>query len=83
VCGAASPLDRPEEEVLGRLLPQAPPHLATLDLRGVRIQARAVGGDYYETFLAEAAGLRDGEVPRMSAAWNQSSSPLRAFNNTS
>jgi phosphoserine phosphatase RsbU/P len=36
------------QEVQRRLLPQAPPHLATLDLRGVCIQARAVGGDYYD-----------------------------------
>jgi phosphoserine phosphatase RsbU/P len=36
------------QEVQGRLLPQAPPPRATLDLRGVCIQARAVGGDYYD-----------------------------------
>jgi phosphoserine phosphatase RsbU/P len=36
------------QEVQGRLLPQAPPPLATLELRGVCIQARAVGGDYYD-----------------------------------
>jgi phosphoserine phosphatase RsbU/P len=36
------------QEVQSRLLPQTPPPLATLDLRGVCIQARAVGGDYYD-----------------------------------
>jgi phosphoserine phosphatase RsbU/P len=45
------------QEVQGRLLPQSPPALATLDLRGVCIQARAVGGDYYD-FLA----LDDGRL---------------------
>lgn len=36
------------QEVQSRLLPQAAPPLATLDLRGVCLQARAVGGDYYD-----------------------------------
>jgi phosphoserine phosphatase RsbU/P len=36
------------QEVQGRLLPQRPPPRATLDLRGICIQARAVGGDYYD-----------------------------------
>ncbi|HSC29405.1 MAG TPA: PP2C family protein-serine/threonine phosphatase, partial [Vicinamibacterales bacterium] len=35
-------------EVQLRLLPQAPPVVSTLDLRGLCLQARAVGGDYYD-----------------------------------
>ncbi|CAN5515018.1 hypothetical protein BH23ACI1_BH23ACI1_23880 [soil metagenome] len=36
------------QQVQHRLLPQAAPALATLDLRGICLQARAVGGDYYD-----------------------------------
>jgi len=35
-------------EVQSRLLPQSPPVLKTLDLAACCIQARAVGGDYYD-----------------------------------
>jgi serine phosphatase RsbU (regulator of sigma subunit) len=35
-------------EVQARLLPQAPPRLKTLDCAASCIQARAVGGDYYD-----------------------------------
>ena len=35
-------------EVQSRLLPQAPPRLKTLDCAACCIQARAVGGDYYD-----------------------------------
>jgi sigma-B regulation protein RsbU (phosphoserine phosphatase) len=35
-------------QVQRRLLPQAPPDLATLDCVGGCLQARAVGGDYYD-----------------------------------
>jgi sigma-B regulation protein RsbU (phosphoserine phosphatase) len=35
-------------EVQARLLPQQVPSVATLDFRGVCLQARAVGGDYYD-----------------------------------
>lgn len=36
------------KEVQDRLLPQAPAHLKTLDCAAQCIQARAVGGDYYD-----------------------------------
>jgi len=36
------------KEVQSRLLPQAPPHLRTLGCAAQCIQARAVGGDYYD-----------------------------------
>lgn len=36
------------KEVQSRLLPQAPPHLRTLDCAAQCIQARSVGGDYYD-----------------------------------
>jgi serine phosphatase RsbU (regulator of sigma subunit) len=50
---------------LGRLLPRPPPHLATLDLRGVRIQARAVGGGYYD-FLDLGDRSGDPKAGRLS-----------------
>ena len=36
------------KEVQTRLLPQAPPHLRTLECAAQCIQARSVGGDYYD-----------------------------------
>jgi sigma-B regulation protein RsbU (phosphoserine phosphatase) len=42
------------KEVQGRLLPQAPPLLRTLDCAARCLQARSVGGDYYD-FLELAA----------------------------
>jgi phosphoserine phosphatase RsbU/P len=36
------------QEVQVRLLPQAAPPLPTLEVRGICLQARAVGGDYYD-----------------------------------
>src|SRR5579872_370199 len=42
-------------QVQMKLLPQKPPALATLDYAGTCIQARAVGGDYYD-FLDLGAG---------------------------
>lgn len=42
-------------EVQSRLLPQSPPVLKTLDIAACCIQARAVGGDYYD-FLDLDAG---------------------------
>jgi len=36
------------KEVQNRLLPQTPPHLRTLECAARCIQARAVGGDYYD-----------------------------------
>jgi serine phosphatase RsbU (regulator of sigma subunit) len=35
-------------EVQARLFPQVAPHLSTLEYAGVCVQARAVGGDYYD-----------------------------------
>jgi serine phosphatase RsbU (regulator of sigma subunit)/catechol 2,3-dioxygenase-like lactoylglutathione lyase family enzyme len=50
--------------VQARLLPQAPPQLNTLDCAGVCVQAREVGGDYYD-FLdlgREHTGLVIGDI---------------------
>jgi len=50
--------------VQARLLPQAPPALNTLDCAGVCVQAREVGGDYYD-FLdlgREHTGLVIGDI---------------------
>jgi sigma-B regulation protein RsbU (phosphoserine phosphatase) len=47
-------------EVQCRLLPQSPPHLETLECAACCVQARAVGGDYYD-FLDLGAG-REGLV---------------------
>src|SRR5438093_821586 len=43
-------------QVQGRLLPQQPPVLATLECAACCVQARAVGGDYYD-FLELGPGL--------------------------
>jgi sigma-B regulation protein RsbU (phosphoserine phosphatase) len=51
-------------EVQSRLLPQAPPRLKTLDCAACCVQARAVGGDYYD-FLdlgPDRVGLVLGDV---------------------
>src|SRR5262249_35793245 len=51
-------------QVQARLFPQALPHLKTLDYSGVCIQARQVGGDYYD-FLnlgQERLGLIIGDI---------------------
>ena len=50
--------------VQARLLPQAPPSLNTLDCAGICVQAREVGGDYYD-FLdlgREHMGLVIGDI---------------------
>lgn len=50
--------------VQARLLPQAPPYLNTLDCAGICVQAREVGGDYYD-FLdlgREHTGLVIGDI---------------------
>jgi serine phosphatase RsbU (regulator of sigma subunit) len=50
--------------VQARLLPQAPPCLQTLDCAGICVQAREVGGDYYD-FLdlgRERMGLVIGDI---------------------
>lgn len=52
------------KEVQARLFPQTSPPMATLDYAGICIQARAVGGDYYD-FLnlgRERIGLVIGDV---------------------
>jgi serine phosphatase RsbU (regulator of sigma subunit) len=43
------------KEVQSRLLPQTQPSIPTLDCAGICVQARAVGGDYYD-FLDLGAG---------------------------
>jgi serine phosphatase RsbU (regulator of sigma subunit) len=51
-------------QVQARLFPQSKPHAATLDYAGICIQARQVGGDYYD-FLAlgpERLGLVIGDI---------------------
>jgi phosphoserine phosphatase RsbU/P len=52
------------KQTQAKLLPQAPPALKTLDCKGVCLQARHVGGDYYD-FLdlgRERLGLVIGDV---------------------
>jgi len=52
------------KQVQARLFPQALPPLMTLDYAGICLQARQVGGDYYD-FLAlghEKAGLLIGDI---------------------
>lgn len=52
------------KQTQARLLPQMPPSLKTLDCKGVCLQARQVGGDYYD-FLdlgRERLGLVIGDV---------------------
>jgi len=52
------------KEVQARLFPQAAPSLQTLDYAGICIQARAVGGDYYD-FLnlgGDRLGLVVGDI---------------------
>jgi sigma-B regulation protein RsbU (phosphoserine phosphatase) len=43
------------KQVQGKLLPQAPPSMASIECAGCCVQARAVGGDYYD-FLDLGAG---------------------------
>jgi phosphoserine phosphatase RsbU/P len=52
------------EEVQQRLLPQAPPHLATLECAGVCRPARGVGGDYFDYLPLPASriGVAVGDV---------------------
>jgi serine phosphatase RsbU (regulator of sigma subunit)/catechol 2,3-dioxygenase-like lactoylglutathione lyase family enzyme len=52
------------KQVQARLFPQTLPALATLDYAGVCIQARQVGGDYYDFFALgqERLGLLIGDI---------------------
>jgi sigma-B regulation protein RsbU (phosphoserine phosphatase) len=52
------------KEVQARLLPQAPPNLKTLDCAAQCIQARSVGGDYYDflDFGPERVGFAMADV---------------------
>jgi len=52
------------KQVQARLFPQTFPHLRTLDYAGICIQARHVGGDYYDFFALgeERVGLFIGDI---------------------
>jgi serine phosphatase RsbU (regulator of sigma subunit) len=52
------------QQVQARLFPQSPPKCATLDYAGVCVQARQVGGDYYDflTLGEKRLGLVIGDI---------------------